>query len=97
MAGSEQSLSTSFRDVQMEMGTVIARVAALEEQIRDRANGQEEVHHRGKKSLIHMKMSTPSILSQPEDWKRWKGDIEEYCEESAPGMKETLERAKKSE
>ena len=34
-----------------------------------------------------MRMITPSILSQPEQWKRWKGDIQEFCEESSSGMK----------
>ena len=42
-------------------------------------------------------MSTPSTFSQAEHGKRWKGDIEEFCEESAPGMKDILERVKKSE
>jgi hypothetical protein len=31
-------------------------------------------------------------LSQPKQWKRWKGDIEEFREKSAPGMKELLEK-----
>ena len=44
-----------------------------------------------------MKMITPSILSQPEQWKRWKGDIEEFCVESAPGMKEVLKKVKKAD
>ena len=42
-------------------------------------------------------MITPSILSQPEHWKRWKGDVEEYCEETAPGMQDILQRDNKSE
>ena len=29
-------------------------------------------------------------LSQPEQWKSWKRDIEEFCEKCAPGLKEVL-------
>jgi hypothetical protein len=97
VASNNAALTTSFRDVSEEMGIVRQRVVALEEALRDKGHGQEDASHRGKKSLIHMKMITPSVLSQAEQWKRWKGDIEEYCEESAPGMKEILERTKKSE
>ncbi len=42
-------------------------------------------------------MITPSILTQPEQWKRWKGDIEEYCEEIFPGFKGMLEMVRGSE
>ena len=65
--------------------SVRTRIEAIEEGFRDRGNGRDDGTDMAKKSLIHMKMITPSILSQQEHWKRWKGDIEELCEESAPG------------
>ena len=86
-------MSSWFRGVADEMATVQQRIAAIE----SRSHGGEDNGSRPKASLIHMNMITPSTLSQTEHWKEWKGDIGEYCEETCPGMKDTLDRAKKAE
>ena len=75
------ALTTSFRDVSEEMSVVKQRIAALEELLRDRANGRSEGREKTR-SLIHMKMITPTVLTSADHWKRWKGDMEEYCEET---------------
>ena len=90
------ALVTSFRDVSEEMNSVEQRVAELEEALRDRRNGQGDGGVKGK-SLIHVKMITPTVLALTEHWKKWKGDIGEYCEHSHPGIKDLMEQAKKAE
>ena len=67
------ALVTSFRDVSEEMNLVKQRVAVLEEALRDRRHGQGEGGGKGR-SLIHVKMITPTILALTEHWKKWKGD-----------------------
>jgi hypothetical protein len=84
-----------FRIVREEMSTLLQRMTRLEEAGRD--GGRDVGGTRQKKSLIHIKNLTPTVLSQPEHWKKWKGDIEEYLEELVPGFKDMLEKVKKSE
>ena len=50
-----------------------------------------------KKSLLHMKDMLPKELTKDEEWRKWKADVEDYVEETVPGMKEQMEKAKGSE
>ena len=90
------ALTTSFRDVSDEMGVVKQRVAMLEDLLRDRGNGRGDFGGKGR-SLIHPKMLNPAVLPLPEHWKKWNGDIEEYCEHIHPGMKDVMEQSRSAE
>jgi hypothetical protein len=98
MAQNAEKVKTSFDRVEVEIGTLMGRLAYVEDAIRNgRDGGRDGGTSRSKKSLIHIKNLTPTVLSQPEHWKKWKGDIEEYLEELVPGFKDMLEKVKKSE
>jgi hypothetical protein len=84
-----------FRRVRDEIGAILQRMVRVEDANRD--GGRDGGGPRQKKSLIHIKNLTPSVLSQPEGWKKWKGDIEEYLEELVPGFKDMLDKVRKSE
>jgi hypothetical protein len=79
------------------MATVKSRGAKLEESLREGGRDGREEGGRQRRSLVHMKMITPTVLAQPENWKKWKGDLEEYCEDTFPGFKEKMENVKKAE
>ena len=46
-----------------------------------------------KKALIVLKNITPWKLDKPENWKTWKTEIQDYCEEVNKGMSEILKKA----
>ena len=49
------------------------------------------------KSLLVAKDMKPPVLDKEDQWRRWKSDIEDYCEEVFPGMKEMLEKVRESD
>ena len=51
----------------------------------------------GPKNLVPAKHMVPGKLSKPEDWKRWKVDIEDYVEASVQHLKEALKTVKTEE
>jgi hypothetical protein len=89
------SVRNDFRMVREELSTALQRIAQLEAAARD--VGRDVGGPRQKKSLIHIKNLTPSVLSGTEHWKKWKGDVEEYLEELVPCFKDMLDIVKKSE
>jgi hypothetical protein len=70
LAANDLQRATDFRMVKDEMTSLIQRTLKLEE------GGRDEQGPRSKRSLIHMKMITPTVLSQTEHWKKWKSDEE---------------------
>ena len=50
-----------------------------------------------KKSMLHPKDMKPTELTKDDQWRRWKADVEDFAEETFPGMKEVLEKARDSE
>ena len=38
------------------------------------------------RSLIHIEQMSPTKLSKPEEWRKWKQEVEDYVEEVSPGM-----------
>ena len=79
-----RAVRDDFRMVREEIGALLQRTSRREEGNRD--GGREDGGSRRKRSLIHLKMIKPKVLSQTENWKKWKGDIEEYCEQVVPGF-----------
>ena len=49
------------------------------------------------KSLMHPKTIVPEVLSKEEEWRMWKSDVEDYCQEMFEGMKDMLEEIRKAE
>jgi hypothetical protein len=111
MSQNETSVRASFAAVAEEINALQTRQGSLETSsqeafasARQRIEGIEERGHRqgenggkGRKNLIHPKMMTPSVLSKPEQWKRWVGDVAEYCENIYSGMKDIMQQACKAD
>jgi hypothetical protein len=90
----EQNVTRDFRGVASDVGDLKERIRRLEE---GGAGGGVGGERKPKKSLIHVKMITPKELNSPDGWKRWKADVEDYCEEMFEGMKDILDKVRKSE
>ena len=73
----EQNVTRDFRGVASDVGDLQERIRRLDEGVTGDGAGGER---KPKKSLIHVKMITPKELNSPDGWKRWKADVEDYCE-----------------
>ena len=49
------------------------------------------------KSLLAAKDMKPGTLDKEENWRKWKSDIEDYCEEMFPGLKEMMDHTKNAD
>ena len=48
----------------------------------------------GQKSLLHYKNMKVPVLEKMEGWRNWTADVEDYTEETMPGIRADLEAAK---
>ena len=62
----------------------------------ERVEGTGETRAPNRKSLVHAKSIIPEKITKKEEWKQWKSDVEDYCEEMFEGMKEMLEKTRKA-
>jgi len=51
----------------------------------------------GQKSLLHYKNMSVGVLEKMDQWRTWKADVEDYTEETMPGIRSYLEKAKGEE
>ena len=49
----------------------------------------------GRSSLLPAKILLPEKLSKQEEWRQWRSDVEDYCEQQFRGMKGQLDRVRK--
>ena len=47
------------------------------------------------RTLIKANDILPSTLQKEDEWRTWRSDVEDYCEESFSGMKEILSKVRK--
>ena len=88
----------TVEDLTRQLAVYEVKIQGELKEIKDRLTKIEDGGGRSsKKSLLHSKMITPKELVNPDGWKKWKADIEDYCEEVFGGMKDILENTKKSE
>ena len=80
-------LKELYTTASLAVGAVAARVERIEERIRGGA-----IH--GQKSLLHHKNMTVSVLEKMDQWRSWTADVEDYTEETMPGIRGDLDRAK---
>ena len=79
-------LKELYNTASVAVGLVASRLDKLESKI----NGGG-----GQKSLLHYKNMTVNILEKIDRWRTWKADVEDYIEETMPGIRGYLEKAKK--
>ena len=82
-------ISELYSKVELMLTMFDTRLKAVERE--DKGKGKD---HR---TLLLAKDMKPNMLDKEEQWRRWKSDIEDYCEEMFPGMKEMLEKARDSD
>ena len=51
----------------------------------------------GQKSLLHYKNMKAPVLEKMEGWRNWTADVEDYTEETMPGIRADLDAAKNQE
>ena len=51
----------------------------------------------GQRSLLHYKNMNVGVLEKIDQWRTWKADVEDYAEETMPGIRSYLEKAKGEE
>ena len=71
-------LKELYNTASVAVGLVASRVDKLEAKIS--AGG-------GQKSLLHYKNMTVTILENMDQWRAWKADVEDYTEETMPGIR----------
>ena len=62
--------------------------------IKERIEKNEGPGHKDHGKLVAAKQMIPRVLENPEDWKKWKSEVEDYCEVVKEGMKAVLEATK---
>ena len=73
----------------------IEEVLAAQEEKRSRRGGEERMQ--GQKSLLHYKNMTVPVLDKMDGWRSWTADVEDYTEETMPGIRADLDMAKNQE
>ena len=86
-------LQELYNSVQSHIQQYDARIKTVEEGQHQRGRDKDD----RKGTLLNTKDMKPSLLEKEEQWRKWKAEVEDYCEEVYPGMKDILERARTSE
>lgn len=53
--------------------------------------------HNREASLVHIKHMTPFKLEKIDEWRRWREEVLDYCDEVMTGMREALENVMKDD
>ena len=85
-----EGLKELYTTASLAVGAVAARVEQIEEEIRGGAI-------QGQQSLLHHKNMTGSVLEKMDQWRSWTADVEDYTEETMPGIRSDLDKAKSEE
>ena len=75
------------------VGAVATKVTKIEESLaeqRSRGGGAMQ----GQRSLLHYKNMTVAVLEKMDQWRAWTADVEDYTEDTMPGIRVDLDRAK---
>ena len=90
------NLTELYKNVQTTHGNVQQLIQQFESRVQaveTKADGKGSDH----KSLLSTKDMKPTQLDKEEHWRRWRSEVEDYCEEVFPGMKEILDKVRLSE
>ena len=94
-----EGLKDLYTVANVAVGAVASRVQKIEEELiaqeerrNSRRGGGEPMQ--GQRSLLHYKNMKVPVLEKMEDWRNWTADVEDYTEETMPGIRADLEAAK---
>ena len=103
-AGMQQEVKNQVREVSdglkelytvanIAVGAVATRVSRIEEVLAEqKSRGGEKMQ--GQRSLLHHKNMTVAVLDKMDGWRAWTADVEDYTEETMPGIRTDLDTAK---
>ena len=86
-------LKALYNTASIAVGTVASRVDKLEEKIGGGGGGAMQ----GQRSLLHYKNMNVGVLEKIDQWRMWKSEVEDYAEETMPGIREYIEKVKNEE
>ena len=99
-----EGLKALYTVADLAIGAVASRVQRIEEELtaqgerekmrNERRGGEDRT---GPKSLLHYKNMKVPVLDKPDGWRNWLADVEDYTEETMPGIRADLETAKSCE
>ena len=94
-----EGLKDLYTVANVAVGAVASRVQRIEEELtaqEERRNNRRggEDRMQGQKSLLHYKNMKVPVLEKMEGWRNWTADVEDYTEETMPGIRADLEAAK---
>ena len=81
-------LKELYNTASVAVGAVALRVDKLEEKIRGGGGAMQ-----GQRSLLHYKNMNVGVLEKIDQWRTWKSEVEDYTEETMPGIHKYLEQA----
>jgi len=85
-------LKELYTTASIAVGAVATKVERIEESLAaQRARGAGSDRQR---SLLHHKNMTVAVLEKMDQWRSWTADVEDYTEETMPGIRVDLDRAK---
>ena len=96
-------VSEGLKDLYTVATVAVGAVANIAQRIEEELTAQEERRNnrrgveqmQGQKSLLHYKNMKVPVLEKMEGWRSWTADVEDYTEETMPGIRAELETAKK--
>ena len=91
-----QEVTADLRQLAHDTHQALTDLGSAKEKIRQWEEWAERQKRDGEgqkgKSLRLPKNMIPTKLSKQDDWRRWKGEVEDYYEEIIEGMKAILEK-----
>ena len=81
------NLKELYNTASVAVGAVASRVEKLEEKIRGGGGARQ-------RSLLHYKNMNVGVLEKIDQWRTWKSEVEDYTEETMPGIHKYFEKAK---
>ena len=84
--GQVGDVTVGLKELYTTANTVVGKLDARIEKFESRGGGGG-----GQKSLLHYKNMTVNVLEKMDQWRNWKSNVEDYTEETLPGIRGYLE------
>ena len=85
-------LKELYTTASIAVGAVATKVESIEESLA--ARRAREAGWDRQRSLLHHKNMTVAVLEKMDQWRSWTADVEDYTEETMPGIRVDLDCAK---
>jgi len=89
-----EGLKELYTVANIAVGAVATRVQRIEEELTAQKSRGGGERMQGQRSLLHYKNMTVPVLDKMDGWRSWTADVEDYTEETMPGIRADLDMAK---